>query len=327
MLIWLRRKASTEKQLNSWPQNEVFERIHADWCHIPDVGNILVIVDSASGWIECSHPQARTTSNVNDTLTSVFSRFGVPKYLVTDNAPEFVSKELNDFCRNNAITKMESPPYHPQSNGPAERGVQTIKKGMKAWSLDTSHLSFKDYMKRLLLHHRACCQRLDGRTPAEIVYSRKIRVPLSRNFLFSQPISYKTRGGSLRDGTFLLERGSNTSWVLDDETDRLRLAHHDQISNRPIPRTPSPAMGASPDASPALEFAANPPAPAYPSATPMASTPKSRATPSAPLVSPIPASPTLADPNATLPMVAGSPNRRTSRRNRRKKVISYYEDL
>ena len=318
-------RPSTEKQLNSWPRNEVFERLHADWCYIPEVGNILVVVDSASGWIECSHPQSRTTSNVIDTLTSIFSRFGVPKYLVTDNAPEFTSRELNDFCMSNAITKMESPPYHPQSNGPAERGVQTIKKGMKAWSLGVSHLSFKDYMKRLLLHHRACCQRSDGRTPAEIVYSRKIRVPLSRNFLFAQPIAYKSRGGSLRDGTFLLERGSNTAWVLDDETDRLRLAHQDQISNRPIPGTPSLTI---PAASPAPELAATPPAVAGPSATPVVSTPRSAATPPAPLVlSPVPASPTLADPDATLPMVTRSPNRRNLRRTRKKKVISDYEDL
>ena len=329
-------RPSSDKQLNPWPQNEVFERLHADWCHIPNIGNVLVVVDSASGWIECSLPQARTSTNVIETLSSIFSRFGVCKYLVTDNAPEFVSRELNDFCRSNGIAKMESPMYHAASNGPAERGVQTIKKGMRAWSLDVAHLSFKEYMKRLLLHHRACCQRPDGRTPAEIVYSRKIRVPLSRNFLFSQPIAYKSRGGSLRDGTFLLERGSNTSWVLDEESNRLRLAHHDQISNRPTP-------SASPQAT--LPGASSTPVPAATPATasdstaavatpvlPTASSPVSATTPPVPS---LPASPAMADPDATLPMTIGSPtlatspagNRRILRRNRKQKVISDYEDL
>ena len=183
-------------------------------------------------------------------------------------------------------------------------------------------------MKRLLLHHGACCQRLDGRTPAEIVYSRKIRVPLSRNFLFSQPIAYKSRGGSLRDGTFLLERGSNTSWVLDEETDRLRLAHHDQISNRP---SPTSRTTKAPPPSGSLESTTTPPSPSGPTTARMASSPVSAA---APLVSPLPASPAQADPDATLPMMTGSPaqevnptRNRRSQRTRNKKVISDYEDL
>ena len=53
----------------------------------------------------------RRTQNVIATLTSLFARFGIPKILVTDDAPEFTSKELNDFCRTNGIAKMESPPY------------------------------------------------------------------------------------------------------------------------------------------------------------------------------------------------------------------------
>ena len=191
MRLWIQNcpacsklRPSFRKQLNSWPEGAPFERLHADWCHIPEVGEVLVMVDAASGWIECSLPQARTSSNVIESLSAVFSRFGVPKTLVTDNGAEFTSREMNNFCCNNGITKMESPPYHPQSNGAAERSVQTIKNGLKAWRLEVAHVSFSEYMKRLLLHHRACFQRPDGRTPAEIVFGRKIRVPLSRDFSF-----------------------------------------------------------------------------------------------------------------------------------------------
>ena len=135
---------------------------------------------------------------------------------------------------------MESPPYHPESNGVAERGVQTVKNGLKAWRLDATHMPFKEYLKRLLLHHRACFKRPDGRTPAELVFGRNIRVPLSRDFSFSQPVRYKSRGGT-REASFLLERGSNTSWILDDLTNQLRLAHRDQLAQRPSPaQVPTP---------------------------------------------------------------------------------------
>ena len=289
------------KQLNPWPTCSVFERLHADWCHVPGVGDILVVVDSSSGWIECSLPQARTTSNVIDSLSAVFSRFGVPRVLVTDNAAEFTSQELNNFCRVNGISKMESPPYHPESNGVAERGVQTVKNGLKAWRLDATHMPFKEYLKRLLLHHRACFKRPDGRTPAELVFGRNIRVPLSRDFSFSQPVRYKSRGGT-REASFLLERGSNTSWILDDLTNQLRLAHRDQLAQRP-----SPAQVPTPTSSP-VKLASS--TPVVPSAEP--------------------------DPDATLPMVVSppvlsavpSPVRPTRpTRLRKKKVISDYNDL
>jgi transposase InsO family protein len=291
------------KQLNPWPASSIFERVHADWCHVPGVGDVLVIVDSSSGWIECSLPQSRTSSNVIDSLSAVFSRFGVPRLLVTDNAAEFTSQELNHFCRVNGISKMESPPYHPESNGVAERGVQTVKNGLKAWRLDTTHMPFKEFLKRLLLHHRACFQRPDGRTPAEIVFGRKIRVPLSRDFSFSQPVRYKSRIGT-REASFLLERGSNTSWVLDDVTNQLRLAHRDQLAQRP-----SPSLESTPISSPVKLGASTP---AAPSVDPDAPVPT--------VLSP----PVLDQSHDSVPSPV-RPTRPT--RIRRKKVISDYNDL
>ena len=62
---------------------------------IPGIGNVLVFADSASGWIEASLKPSRTTDVVVSALGDWCSRFGVPKVFVTDNAPEFVSAELN----------------------------------------------------------------------------------------------------------------------------------------------------------------------------------------------------------------------------------------
>ena len=198
-----------------------FERVHADWCHIPEVGEVLVIVDAASGWIECSLHQARTTANVIDSLSVVFSRFCVPKTLVTDNGAEFTSREMSHFCACNDIAKTENPPYHPQSIGAAERSVQTIKNGMKAWRIDVAYVSFREYEKNLV--HE------------EIAPSSSCLLLATRGEdtgSFSQPVHLRSRDGTLRRVSFLLERGSNTSWVLYN-INKLQLAHRDQLSHRP----------------------------------------------------------------------------------------------
>ena len=51
---------------------------------------------------------------------------------MTDNGPAFISHEFKTFVDMNGIVHIRSAPYHPSTNGLAERAVdQTLKEGMK----------------------------------------------------------------------------------------------------------------------------------------------------------------------------------------------------
>ena len=50
-------------------------------------------------------------------LRMIFSCFGLPETLVSDNGPQFSSKEFCAFCRLNGIHHILVTPYHPASNG------------------------------------------------------------------------------------------------------------------------------------------------------------------------------------------------------------------
>ena len=58
----------------------------------------------------------------------MFATHGLPEMLVTDNASYFTSQEFQDFAKLNGIRHVTSAPYHPASNGLAERAVQTVTK-------------------------------------------------------------------------------------------------------------------------------------------------------------------------------------------------------
>ena len=62
-----------------------------DWGYVKDQGNILVVVDAGSGWIEAFPAGNRTSQTVKVHLSQIFARFGIPRILVSDNGPEFVS--------------------------------------------------------------------------------------------------------------------------------------------------------------------------------------------------------------------------------------------
>ena len=126
-------RPSLGKTVYSWPEADVWERLHMDWGYVKDQGNILVIVDAGSGWIEAFPVGNRTSEKVKIHLSQIFARFGIPKTLVSDNGPEFVSGNLKQWCESPGIKKMESPVYHPRANALAERAVQTVKRALQAW--------------------------------------------------------------------------------------------------------------------------------------------------------------------------------------------------
>jgi transposase InsO family protein len=92
----------------------------------------FILVDAHSKWpgVVKMSIGSTTTSHTIGALRQMFSRFGIPKQLVTDNGPQFTSNEFNRFCKRQGIRHTLSPPYHPRTNGQAERFVQSFKQAV-----------------------------------------------------------------------------------------------------------------------------------------------------------------------------------------------------
>ena len=59
-------------------------------------------------------------------MKAIFARHGIPNTVIADNMP-FHSKEFYQFSKEWNFTLITSSPRYPQSNGMAERNVQTVK--------------------------------------------------------------------------------------------------------------------------------------------------------------------------------------------------------
>ena len=81
---------------HTWPsEGVVWNRLHMDFGYHKQVGNMLIVVDSYSGWLEALKCNNRTTNaRIINHLRSIFARFGIPKVMVCDNAPEFTNEQL-----------------------------------------------------------------------------------------------------------------------------------------------------------------------------------------------------------------------------------------
>ena len=112
-------------------QHEVTSRpwakLAADLCE-SNGRTLLVVSDYFSNFIEVSRLQAITTQAVVRELKTIFARFGIPETLVTDNGPQFASKEFGAFAKSWSFNHITTSPRYPQSNGKAENAVKTVKR-------------------------------------------------------------------------------------------------------------------------------------------------------------------------------------------------------
>ena len=107
-----------------------------------------IIVDYFSKWPEVLKLSTHQNSgNVIRHMRSVFSRFGIPEIIFSDNESIYCSAEFNNFCKEYDIKNEFSSARWAQSNGQVERCIQTIKRIIKKCSDDKTdfHLALLQY--------------------------------------------------------------------------------------------------------------------------------------------------------------------------------------
>ena len=158
-----------------WPTRP-WQRIHLDFAGPMDGVMYLIVVDAKSKWMEVLPMSSTTTATILRVLRFLFSLHGLPEEIVSDNGPQFVSQEMKDFLKSNGIRQCLSSPYHPASNGEAERAVRTFKDAMKVRKNEQGSTAEK--LARFLLGYRTTPHTATGCTPAEILMGRRLRTRL-----------------------------------------------------------------------------------------------------------------------------------------------------
>ena len=89
---------------------------------------ILLAVDHVSKWVEAIPTRTNDAKVVAQFLRShIFSRFGTPRALITDNGTHFCNKVIDKVLQKYGVRHRTSLEYHPQSNGQAEVSNREIK--------------------------------------------------------------------------------------------------------------------------------------------------------------------------------------------------------
>ena len=177
---------SVRKQPNasygSWTMTkESWQRIHVDFAG-PFLGQMfLIMVDAHSKWLEIIPMTIVSSKRTTEEMDRVFATHGIPTVIVSDNGTNFSSEEFTAYMNNNHIKHIFTPPYHPASNGIAERAVQTFKNAMKSAEGEGS---VQSRINTFLLRYRLTPHTTTGKAPCEVLMGRTIRSKLD----FLRPI-------------------------------------------------------------------------------------------------------------------------------------------
>jgi transposase InsO family protein len=163
--------------LQQWnvPQ-QPWQRIHIDFMGKFMNHYFFVVVDAHSKWLEVIIMRNITTTATINALTTLFARYGLCEEIVSDNGTQFTSDEFAEFCGRHGIRHIRTAPGHPQSNGQAERYVDTVKTALKKGITDGGNLS--DVLCKFLFRYRSTTHSTTNSTPAELFLKREFRTVL-----------------------------------------------------------------------------------------------------------------------------------------------------
>ena len=140
--------------------------------------HVLVITDRFSK-LTRSIPLRTTTASVvaNAFLDNWVYVYGVPRYVLTDNGPQFAAKFFDAVCALLGVRRYLTTAYHPQSNGQTERFNRTLVQRLRHY-VEEHQRDCDDYDQLLTFAYNTQVHLSTETTPFDLVLTRPPSGPI-----------------------------------------------------------------------------------------------------------------------------------------------------
>jgi len=138
---------------------------------------LLVATDYFTKWLEAIPScDAEAQTCMRALYRALFSRFGLPRQLHSDQGSNFDSKLVAELCWIAGINKTRTTPFHPRSGGQTERANRTILQMLRA-SIDAQPESWPDRLR--VAAYRMTLHSVTGISPNMAIMGREVFLPAS----------------------------------------------------------------------------------------------------------------------------------------------------
>eukprot|EP00731_Ephydatia_muelleri_P009248 Em0004g1586a len=139
---------------------------------------ILVVTDLFTKWVE-AFPLAKTDSVTlaKVLVNEIVCRYGVPRYLHSDQGANLVSEVIKSLCATLGINRTQTTAYHPEGNGQVERFNRTLE-SMLAKVFADHQRDWDEHIQNALFAYRTAIHDSTGYTPFLVMFGRSPTLPI-----------------------------------------------------------------------------------------------------------------------------------------------------
>ncbi|XP_063971575.1 uncharacterized protein K02A2.6-like [Lytechinus pictus] len=137
--------------------------------------------ENLSWWSSTTPPDGEiitstTTGSIITRLRRIFATHGISNTIVSDNGPQFVSAEFEEYLRDNGIEHRRVTPYHPQANATVEQLNATVLRALRRARQEGRDLN--EALQSFLLVYRTTPHAATKATPARFLCNREFRTEM-----------------------------------------------------------------------------------------------------------------------------------------------------
>ena len=159
--------------------NGPWEKVKVDFYGpLPSGDYLLEVIDEYSRWAEVEIVKTTSADSTIPKLDKIFSAFGIPYVVTSDNGPPFKGHDMKNFARYLDIKHRKITPLWPQANAHAETFNRRLRKVVQSAKIEGKN--WKQELYGFLRNYMATPHASTGKSPAELMFpgrSYRIRIP------------------------------------------------------------------------------------------------------------------------------------------------------
>jgi len=148
---------------------------------LTDNGNkyILTLQDDLTKFSQAyAIPNHEAKTIAEKLVRNFICKFGVPKYIVTDQGKDFTSEMLSNVSKMFKIKRINCSAYHPQSNGALERSHATLADYLKHY-INENQTDWDSWLDFAMQSYNTTFHSSTKFTPHELLFGFKANLPTS----------------------------------------------------------------------------------------------------------------------------------------------------
>jgi hypothetical protein len=139
---------------------------------------IITAIERSTGWpIARAVPDATSQTVMEFIHREIFSEYGIPSEILTDNGANLVSEAVQTFLKPTKLRHRTTTPYHPQTNGKVERFNGTIGKMSTKYLYGKPVQMWDDYLDQAVFAVRLRQHAIGRYSPFFLLYGIDPRLP------------------------------------------------------------------------------------------------------------------------------------------------------